>query len=178
VRPGQQQGHEKKTTESDEPTDHALGRSRGGFGTKIHVICDNNGIPLAHVVSPGQDHDNKFVRELLSRVSVRSDKPGRPRTRPKQVNADKAYSARNTRELLKKRGIRGNIPFKSNDKNRRWKFDKLGYRQRNIIERLIGWTKEKRRIGTRYEKLATTFSAMIDLSFVQRCFRVYLSDRA
>jgi len=48
-------------------------------------------------------------------------------------------------------------------------FDKPKYRQRNIIERMFGWLKESRRIGTRYDKLAKSFGAMVSLACTMRC---------
>ena len=55
----------KKGGPAGEPDDHALGRSQGGFGTKLHLICDAAGTPLAVAVSPGQAHETQsFVRLL------------------------------------------------------------------------------------------------------------------
>lgn len=50
-------------------------------------------------------------------------------------------------------------------------FDRPKYRQRNIIERMFGWLKESRRIGTRYDKLARSFGAMVTLACALRCLR-------
>ena len=50
-------------------------------------------------------------------------------------------------------------------------FDKGMYAKRNVIERLIGWLKECRRLATRYEKYARCYLAMVKLAFTQRCFR-------
>ncbi|WP_238349897.1 transposase, partial [Pseudomonas sp. BW16M2] len=54
-------------------------------------------------------------------------------------------------------------------------FDKPKYRQRNAIERLFGWLKEHRRLGTRYCKLAESFAAMVTLACWRRCIRHYFS---
>ncbi|MEZ7177659.1 transposase, partial [Pseudomonas mosselii] len=59
-----------------------------------------------------------------------------------------------------------------------WLFDKPKYRQRNAIERLFGWLKEHRRLGTRYCKLAESFAAMLTLACWRRCLRHYFSYRA
>lgn len=56
-------------------------------------------------------------------------------------------------------------------------FDRPKYRQRNIIERMFGWLKENRRIGTRYDKLARSFAAMVTLACTLRCLRQYFSYR-
>ncbi|QHF42178.1 IS5 family transposase [Pseudomonas sp. S34] len=54
-------------------------------------------------------------------------------------------------------------------------FDRPKYRQRNIIERMFAWLKESRRIGTRYDKLAKSFAAMVTLACTLRCLRHYFS---
>ncbi|WP_404817403.1 transposase [Streptomyces pharetrae] len=68
-------GREKGTCRQDEPDDHALGRSRGGLTTKVHLACDGRGRPLAFLITPGQRHDNICAQALLDRVRV-------PRTGP------------------------------------------------------------------------------------------------
>jgi len=57
-------------------------------------------------------------------------------------------------------------------------FDRNAYRRRSIIECCVGWIKECRRIGTRFEKPAVNFLAMIKVAFIQRCLRILFSDRA
>ena len=64
----------RKKGGADEPEDHALGRSRGGFGTKIHLVSDANGLPLAAVLSAGQRHELPFAVAALEAVRRR----GRP----------------------------------------------------------------------------------------------------
>jgi transposase len=59
------------------------------------------------------------------------------------------------------------------------RFDRAAYRQRNIIERVVGWLKEQRRLATRFEKLAVNFHAMVKLAMIQRCLRLlHSSNRA
>ena len=57
-------GGGKKVTR-EEPCDHALGRSRGGFSTKIHILCDGNGLPLDFHLTAGQTHESTVLDELL-----------------------------------------------------------------------------------------------------------------
>lgn len=61
-------------------------------------------------------------------------------------------------------------------RGRRPIFDQKLYAKRNVIERLIGWLKENRRLATRFEKTAEAFLAMIKLAFIRRYFRTYLSN--
>jgi transposase len=154
-----------------EPRDHALGRSRGGFGTKLHLIVDGRGIPLAASISPGQAHESKHLGPTLEAVRIFRPGRGRPRCRPKALAGDKGYSYPGVRRYLRRRGIRAVIPTRK-DQRRSPHFDKPSYRRRNIVERCINWLKENRRLGTRYEKLATNFMGMIKLAMIRRCMRL------
>ncbi|MER7983904.1 IS5 family transposase [Streptomyces sp. NPDC095817] len=158
----------------DEPYDHALGRSRGGLTTKIHLACDGKGRPLAILLTPGQRHDSICARPLLERIRVPRDGPGRPRSRPDQVIADKAYSSRGFRAYLRKRGITCTIPEKSDQRRHRHNRGRLGgrppacdrqiYRQRNVVERCFNRLKGFRGIATRYDKTATSYEAAVSLA--------------
>lgn len=133
---------EKGRQRQDEPDDHALGRSRGGLTTKIHLGCDGRGRLLAILVTPGQRHDSICARPLLERIRVPRTGPGRPRCRPDQVIADKAYSSRGFRACLRRRGIAHTIPEKTDQQRHRHNrgrrggrppaFDPQIYRQRNV----------------------------------------------
>ncbi len=104
---------------------------------------------------------------------------GRPRTRPFALAGDKGYSCRRIREWLHQRKIKPDIPRKANQaRDDRMKFDRDAYRMRSIIEQCIGWLKECRRIGTRFEKLAINFLAMLKLAGVDRYMRMAFSDKA
>jgi transposase len=154
-----------------EPKDQALGRSRGGFGTKLHLIVDGHGIPPAASISPGQAHESKHLEPVLEAVRLHRPGPGRPRCRPKALAGDKGYSYPRVRRYLRRRGIRAVIPTRK-DQRRIPQFDKPSYRRRNVVERCINWLKENRRMGTRFEKLAVTFLGMIKLAMIRRCHRV------
>ena len=164
----------------DEPADHALGRSRGGFGSKFHILVDGNGTPLEVEVTAGQVHDSTRLEPVLTKVKVHQ-KAGRPKSRPKQLAGDKAYSSGSIREFLKDRGIEAVIPHRDNEAARHdpeVEFDKATYKRRSIVEQTIGWMKECRRIGTRFEKLAINFLAMVKLAMIKRTLRLLFSNRA
>ncbi len=80
----------------EEPLDHALGRSRGGLTTKIHMVCDANGVPLRFIFSSGQASDIAHAQPLLDQVRI-PGKPGRPRKRSRWLLADKGYAAEHLR---------------------------------------------------------------------------------
>nr|WP_191889415.1 IS5 family transposase [Streptomyces mutabilis] len=158
----------------DEPDDHALGRSRGGLTTKVHLACDGKGRPLALFVTPGQRHDSVCARILLERIRVPRSGLGRPRCRPDQVIADKAYSSRGFRAYLRRRGIAHTIPEKADQRRHRLQrgsrggrppgFDRETYRRRNLVERCFNRLKGFRGIATRYDKTATSYEAAVSLA--------------
>jgi transposase len=158
----------------EEPADHALGRSRGGFGTKIHLVTDGNGLPLAAKVSAGQRHECLYAEPVLAAVRIRR-RNGRVRTKPKAVAGDKGYSYARVRRYLRRRKIKDIIPTRK-DQRRRPGFDKDTYRQRNVVERCIGWLKESRALATRFDKLAVNYLATVQLAILRRYLRILTTD--
>src|SRR5699024_2059152 len=98
-----------------EPAGHGIGRSRGGLTTKIHAAVDGHGRPLALVVTGGQRNDGAMLAEVLADIRVPRTGPGRPRTRPDAVVADRAYTSGVNRSMLAARGIKAVIPQKSTE---------------------------------------------------------------
>ena len=151
----------KKGGESQEK----LGRSRGSFSNKIHIRCEGKGKPITFVLSPGQRNESIFLEQLMEQGAVKRWGAGRPRLRPVRVVGDKGYTGRRIRSYLRHRGIRFTIPRLSNEP-RRGPFSREIYRQRNIVERAINRLKQFRRIATRYEKLASNYTAMITIACI------------
>jgi transposase len=176
---GESRGGSREKRGPDEPLDHALGRSRGGFGSKIHLVADGHGHPLAAHVTAGQVHESTQFETLLSRVRIRQPQ-GRPRTRPEALAGDKGYSYPRIRQWLRRHAVRGIIPRRSDQHpaDGRVRFDRHGYRRRSTIEQCVGWLKECRRLAMRFEKLALNFLAMIHLAMIQRYLRLLFSDTA
>lgn len=150
-----------------EPADHGIGRSRGGLSTKIHQLVDGNGLPLVIMVGPGQAGDSPMFPVLMDHLRVPRRGPGRPRSRPDRVRADKAYSSRAIRIGLRNRGIVAVIPEPSDQQGHRRRrgskggrpvgYDPEDYKGRNVIERSFYGTKQWRGLATRYDKLALTY---------------------
>lgn len=99
-------------------------------------------------------------------IEVRRSTTGRCRRRPGAVAGDKAYSVRRIRKWLRDRRVRSVIPSRS-DQRQNPHFDAAAYRQRNVVERCVGWLKGFRRVGTRFEKLAVNFVAMLKLGMIR-----------
>jgi transposase len=140
-----------------EPLDHALGRSRGGLTPQIHLVGERHGFIVALHLTAGQVHESKGFEPTMARRLFHR-RPGKGRW-PLRLAGDKGYSYPRIRLWCRRRRITAVIPTRSNQP-RDEHFDKATYRQRNIIERMVGWYKEYRSLGTRYEKLAVNYVAL------------------
>ena len=153
--------------------EQALGRSRGGFTTKIHLICDGKGNPLMFSLTPGGTHDSSAFDNLFLKF-LDYIQALKWRRQLSLVVCDKGYDCERINELCRQHKL---IPVIPKRKGRNGKdrsdpnFNKAAYRERNHVERCIGWLKENRRIATRYEKLAITYQAMVQFGMTRRLLR-------
>ncbi len=142
---------------------------------KIHVLCDGEGHPLHFELTPGQRHEAAaFDTVMMGADEQLRDSQGEPMAWPLALAGDKGYRADWIDEYLLELGITPVIPSKENEdrQTRPVEFDKEAYRNRNIVERLIGWLKECRRVFSRFEKTAKNFAGMIRLAFIQRYLKL------
>jgi transposase len=128
----------------------ALGRSRGGFSTKIHLRTNAKGDPLTFDVTGGEAHEVKGYDALMELHDVYPDK----------LLGDKGYDSDDIRNDLNARGIKPVIPPRSNRKTP-IEYDREAYKRRNHIERCVNRLKQFRRIATRYEKTARAYLSML-----------------
>ena len=124
----------------------AIGVSRGGKNTKIHVIINERMQVLNVVLTGGEIHDSEPAIDLFAGVELNG----------KKVLADKAYSCDKIRNYLEEHGAQACIPDKSNFKTKH-NFDAHLYQQRNLVERFFQRIKNYRHIATRFDKLADCF---------------------
>jgi transposase len=157
-----------------EPPDHALGRSRGGFGTKVHLVCDSNGFIVAIHLTAGQTHESKAFEPTMARRLFHRRRG--ERRWPNRLAADKGYSYPRIRRWCRRRQIEPVIPTRSNQP-RDESFDKETYRRRNIVERVVGWHKEYRALGTRYEKLAVNYIALWLVAIIEKALKRLFPNR-
>ncbi len=139
-------------------------------------MVDGRGLPLVVVVTPGQAGDSPALPKLLAQLKVHREGPGRPRTTPDALRADKAYSSRAIRASLRARGITAVIPEPRDQlghrKNRGSRggrpvnFDTEDYKSRNVVERTFNQLKNWRGLATRYDKYAITYRGGIVLASI------------
>jgi transposase len=131
----------------------ALGRSRGGFSTKLHLRCDARGLPLALVLTPGEAHETRAFADLVEDLAAGT----------RCLLGDMGYDADWVREELLVRGILPVIPPNPVRKEPA-PLDRELYRLRNRVERLVGRLKQFRAVATRYDKTAESFLAFVQLA--------------
>jgi transposase len=152
--------------------EQALGRSRGGFSTKLHLRCDGHGRPVTFHLTGGQRHDLIGVGPLFERGALRTGRRGRPRWKPAAVIADKAYSAAWLLDAFRRKGIVPVIPNRA-DHPENPDFDRTAYQGRNLVERLVGKLKQFRRVATRYDKLDAHYLAFVQIASVVVWLRTF-----
>jgi transposase len=130
-----------------------LGRSRGGFGTKVHIAVDALGNPVRLVATAGQVADVTQAEALIDDLAVA------------HVIADKGYDSAKLVESIEAAGAEAVIPPRSNRKQLRG-YDRHLYKERNLVERFINRVKHCRRVATRYDKTARNYLAFWQLASI------------
>lgn len=182
-RPSPTQGALPNYKNSDQDHDReALGRSRGGLTTKVHLAADRRCRPVARVITAGQRNDAVVFNAVMDRIRIRRRGRGRPRTRPGRVMADKAYSSRGIRASLRRRGIQATIPEPADQQANRARrgprggrpptFDAVRYKDRNVVERCVNKLKQLRAVATRYDKREYMYQGTVNVASI----RIWLRD--
>jgi transposase len=141
----------------------AIGKSRGGWTTKIHLIAANDRTAITLALSPGNEHDAPRGRQLPLDLGPMPD--GLP------MIMDKAYEGDETRQLVLDLGMIPVVPPKSNRLDP-WECNRELYKKRNQIERLFRRLKGFRRIFSRFEKLDVVFLAFLYFVLIVEALRV------
>ena len=128
--------HKKGTQQTE-----ALGRSRGGFTTKLHARCDTRGLQLGFVLTLGRAHDVQGFAPLFRMITDRIE----------AFLADRGYDADAIREEIEAAGVEAVIPAKVN-RRKPAPHDRAKYKWRNLIERLFNKLTNWRRVASHYDK--------------------------
>src|SRR5918992_4042230 len=153
----QRQGSPRRDGRSKKNGPQAIGKSRGGWNTKIHLVAADERTALTFALSPGHAHDAPEGRKLLTAWQRRPD--GVP------MVMDRAYEGDETRQLVLQLGFEPVVPPNPNRRHP-WAYDRNLYRRRNEVERLFRRLKGFRRIFSRFEKLDRMFTAFIHFALI------------
>lgn len=130
-----------------------MGRSRGGFGSKIHGAVNPLGHPVALRLTGSEAADSPHLPGLIAGVKTEA------------VLADKGYDSDANRAAIRRRGAAPCIPARRNRKEP-IAYDRHLYRERNVIERFFGRVKQYRRVATRFDKKAENYLGFVWLAAI------------
>lgn len=130
--------------------ERAIGLSRGGLTTKIHMCADAHGNPVDFEITGGQVHDSQIALQLIETAGE-----------AEYFIADKGYDSDEIRDKALERGMKPVIPRRANSTKSNPTFDSHLYKARHLVENLFAKLKHFRGIATRFEKLARNFKAMV-----------------
>jgi len=127
------------------------------YGTKIHVCVNRDSMPLSIIIGPGNEHDSKKLLELVGDLDWK----------PEQLYADAAYDTEHIRRGLESMGVEPNIPVNPRNGRRPRPYNVGLYRRmRSAVERFFGRIKSFRRIIIRYERLESTYKALVTIASI------------
>src|ERR1035438_7569838 len=144
----------------------AIGKSRGGWTTKIHMVAADARTAITFALSPGQASDTVEGRKLLGGIG--------PLPAPLHLIMDRAYEDNATLQLALDFGFIPVVPPRHN-RLEPWQYDKAMYRRRNEIERLFRRLKGFRRIFSRFDKLDLVFLAFLHFALIVEALRYLVS---
>ncbi|MCO8061907.1 IS5 family transposase, partial [Acinetobacter lwoffii] len=130
--------------------ERAIGQSRGGRTTKIHLATDANGLPIDFKITGGGVHDSQVAKQLIDTVGEAT-----------YLIADKGYDAEHIRIYAQNKDMIPIIPMRSNSKRSNKEFDEYLYKLRHLVENVFARLKNFRAIATRFDKLARNYQSMI-----------------
>jgi transposase len=137
---------------------------RGKPGSKLHLVCDDGGLPLAAVITAANVNDTTMFQAVVDDIPPIRTPSGQRRTRPGAVHADKVYDSAANRAYLRQRGIRPRIARRGVQSSAR-----LG-RHRWKVERSLSWLSCWRRLGMRWDRDSERFFAFVLVACAVVCF--------
>lgn len=135
--------------------ERAIGVSRGGSTSKIHIAADSHGNPIDFEITGGEVHDSQVAGKIIEKVMT---------SNTENIVADKGYDSDDIRIQVWAKGGKAIIPMRSNSTREDIGFDAHIYKQRHLVENLFARLKHYRSMATRFEKLARNFRAMVFLA--------------
>jgi len=131
----------------------AIGKSRGGNTTKIHMAVDAFGLPIEFEITGGEVHDCKIAPPFTEQLPV-----------AEWTVADKGYDSEAIREQIRRKNSVPVIPRKSNSTIGNDDMDWCLYKYRHLVENVFARLKHFRAIATRYDKLKRNYESFVALA--------------
>lgn len=131
----------------------AIGKSRGGNTTKIHMAVDGYGLPIEFDLTGGEVHDCKAAPEFIEKLPT-----------AEYTIADKGYDSEEVRECIRNKSSIPVIPRKKNSKTGNADIDWCLYKYRHLVENVFARLKHFRAIATRYDKLKRNYASMLAMA--------------
>lgn len=131
----------------------AIGKSRGGNTTKIHLAVDACGLPVEFIITGGEINDCTAAPELIAKVAS-----------AEVVIADKGYDSKRLREQIEEQDSRVVIPRKRNSVKGNDDLDRGLYRYRHLVENAFARLKQYRAIASRFDKLKRNYESMVAMA--------------
>jgi IS5 family transposase len=136
---------------------------RGKPGSKLHLVCDGNGLPLTAAVTAANVTDVTMLQAMVGDIPPVRTPSGRRRVRPDKLHADKGYDSQANRAWLRRRGIRPRIARRGIESSAR-----LG-RHRWRVERSLSWLSCFRRLQVRWDRDSGRWFAFVLLACAVVC---------
>ena len=135
------------------------------------LVVDGNGLPIGFCLASANRHEVKLAVPALETVRVPRRAGGRPRQRPKELVADKAYDSKSFRDWLRSRKVKPTIPSYERRERKRPKRGRpmkvaSGYKERWKVERTFAWLGNFRRLLVRHERYLSTFRAFFLIAII------------
>ena len=164
----------RRNVHSSEKRGEFVGKTKRGKGTKLMVVADGHGVPLAVNLASASPHEVTLIEPTLERIRIPRAGGGRPRKKPRRLIYDMAADSDPLRKRLARRGIELICPNRCNKRSKSQDGRKLRrYKRRWKIERTISWIGNFRRLVVRYERLPKMYMAFVHLACVLITFRQF-----
>lgn len=131
----------------------AIGKSKGGNTTKIHMAVDAYGLPIDFEITGGEVHDCKIAPVFIEKLPDAAF-----------TIADKGYDSEEVREVIRKKSSVPVIPRKSNSKTGNADMDWCLYKYRHLVENLFARIKHFRGLSTRFDKLKRNYESVVAMA--------------
>ena len=143
-----------------------VGKTKRGKGTKWMVVVDGAGVPLGITTHSASPAEVRLAPETLEAIRVPRAGPGRPRSRPQRLIADKGYDSDPFRNYLASKGIELIAPHRCNRKKPATQDGRplRRYRRRWKIERTFAWMGNFRRLVVRWDRSAEIYQAFLHVA--------------